>query len=270
MSLRKLALALMLPLFLMAGTLWGSGLGNAEQATAIDLSQIKAGDFVCFGHYPQSSLGTDAPPAGIENTDWVAAEDVRNKNVLTYYAIEPIVWRVLENSGGELLLLSQSILDCKPYNDTLPSVAWKDCTIRKWLNDRENDESFISRAFDVGERAAMRLSNNEVDDLLFFLSFDEADRYFADDEDRIAYNSAYSASVHSLHADYWWIRTPPGGLAGYAAYISDFGKAYSGGHHVFYIVGVRPAFRLNLSLAAFVSGDGSPADPYAARTENTL
>jgi hypothetical protein len=52
------------------------------------LRSAKVGDVITFGTYPQTSGGTDRTP---------------------------IKWRVLENSGGELFVLSESILDCKRY-----------------------------------------------------------------------------------------------------------------------------------------------------------
>lgn len=234
----------------------GSAKCEYQALNGADPSQIKAGDLVCFGRYPQSLLGTDMPLAGTENIDWVKANDVRNSDALTYYAIEPIVWRVLENSGDELFLVSEKIIDCMPYNDTLPSVAWKDCTIRKWLNDAAESGSFINRAFGESENAVIcaspEIGGGDMADPIFCLSFNEIDKYFADDADRVCYNTDYSAAIHSLHADYWWLRTPPGGADGYAAYVSDFGKAYTGGHHPFYIVGVRPALRVDLSSAGEV------------------
>lgn len=246
--------------------------GSPEPAADIDPPQIKAGDFVYFGRYPQSELGTAVPPAGAEKTDWVKANDVQNEDMLTYYAVEPIVWRVLEADDGLLFLLSENILDCRPYNTLLPCVDWKDCTIRKWLNDTTAGDSFMRAAFRADERAAICQTDNSPDnetdgggvmDQIFFLSFDEADRYFAENADRIATNTSYSAAACSLHAEYWWIRTPPGGLTGYAAYVSDYGKAYTGGHHVFYTLGVRPALRLDMTALSFVSGDGTPDHPYS-------
>lgn len=270
--------AVLLAVALLAVALFfGAVKGIPKRAAGIDPSQIKAGDFVCFGRYPQSTLGTSAPSAGTDNVDWVKANDVKNNNVLTYYVIEPIVWRVLENSGDELFLLSENIVDCIPYNTSLPSVAWENCTIRKWLNDIKESDSFINKAFNTAEKTAINFTattgdnnsgystegGNDITDQIFFLSFDDANIYFADDADRIAYNTSYSASIYFFHADYWWLRTPPGGLAGYAAYVSDYGKVYSGGHHVFYIVGVRPALKLNLSSIIFTAGDGTLVSPYS-------
>lgn len=258
---------LLLVVALFAVTLVSRSANETKKQTAgIEPSQIKAGDFVCFGRYPKSSLGTAIPSTGTENIDWVKINDAQNNDTPTYYAVEPIVWRVLENSGGELFLLSENVIDSMPYNTTLPSVAWENCSIRKWLNDTAEIGSFINKAFNIDEKAlinATAKTGDGITDQIFFLSLDEADRYFADDAERISHSTSYSASVYYFNADHWWLRTPPGGLAGYAAYVSNFGKIYSGGHHAFYVVGVRPALKINLSGAIFTSGDGTLDNPYS-------
>ena len=80
-------------------------------------------EFVEFGHYPQSADSGDATP---------------------------IEWRVLEKSGGELLLMSESILDCVRYHGTegRDNVQWQDSLIRAWLN---ND--FFNKAFGTLSKA---------------------------------------------------------------------------------------------------------------------
>ena len=59
----------------------------------------------------------------------------------------PIQWRVLRNSDGELLLLSEHILDCKRYHGEFADTSWRDCDLRRWLN-----EEFYHAAFDAAEK----------------------------------------------------------------------------------------------------------------------
>lgn len=89
-------------------------------------------DCVWFGRYPQS-----------------------DKYGRTY---EPIKWRVLSVSGNDMLLMSDQILDCRPFatyvtdrNDNDVTVTWKNSDIRKWLN---ND--FMKKAFNQKERNAIK------------------------------------------------------------------------------------------------------------------
>jgi len=57
----------------------------------------------------------------------------------------PIEWRVLQNSDGELFLLSNYILDCKRYHYENVATTWRDCDLRKWLNDEIYDTAFTAR-----------------------------------------------------------------------------------------------------------------------------
>ena len=88
------------------------------------LRTAQPGDIITFGRYSQTADGTDQTP---------------------------IPWRVLGNSGGELFLLSHYILDCKRYHAAFVEVPWRDCDLRKWLNDE-----FYTAAFDAAEQEVIK------------------------------------------------------------------------------------------------------------------
>ena len=67
----------------------------------------KPGDLLVFGRYPQTAAGADRTP---------------------------IRWRVLRNTGAELFVLSERILDAKRYHGAFADTTWRDCDLRKWLN----------------------------------------------------------------------------------------------------------------------------------------
>jgi len=107
------------------------------------------GEIITFGTYPQTADGTDRTP---------------------------IQWRVLQNSGRELFLLSATILDCKRYHGAYTDITWRDCDLRKWLND-----AFYNAAFDADEKELVkttRCTDNgedspDTDDKVFLLSVAE-------------------------------------------------------------------------------------------------
>jgi len=86
----------------------------------------KPGEIITFGTYPQTADGTDRTP---------------------------IKWRVLQNSGAELLLLSEYILDCKRYHREFVDITWRDCDLRKWLNDE-----FYNTAFNAAEKGFVKIA----------------------------------------------------------------------------------------------------------------
>ena len=119
--------------------------------------KAKPGEIITFGTYPQMAEGTD-------NT--------------------PIKWRVLENSGNELFVLSEYILDCKRYHGKSADIKWRDCVditwhdcdLRIWLNDE-----FYNKAFNSAEKEFVKVTHctgngedsPDTKDKIFLLSVSE-------------------------------------------------------------------------------------------------
>ena len=59
---------------------------------------------------------------------------------------EPIQWLVLEQQEQTALCLSRMSLDAQPYHRDGGSACWKDCSLRRWLN-----EEFLPAAFSPQE-----------------------------------------------------------------------------------------------------------------------
>lgn len=141
---------------------------------------------------------------------------------------EEIEWLVLDVKDGNALVISKYALDCMPYHNTDASMAkWKNCTIRKWLN-----EDFLDAAFSAEDKGVISVQKTVPDenidktprednhpyttyDKLFLLSNDEATYYFSSDEARVCYptqyalaNGAYTSTTTG--ACWWWIRTARG------------------------------------------------------------
>ena len=114
---------------------------------------VALGDIITFGGYPQRTDGADRTP---------------------------IVWRVLQNSDDELFLLSEYILDCRRYHNAYLDTTWRDCALRRWLND-----AFYQVAFDATEKRSIkttRCTDNgegspDTEDRVFLLSVAEVRRY---------------------------------------------------------------------------------------------
>ncbi|NBI63326.1 hypothetical protein D3Z38_09780 [Clostridiales bacterium] len=252
---------------------------EASAATAISLQNPRSDgstvtwDCVYFGHYPQSSDGSDG------------------------YNNDPIKWRVLSVNGDEALLLADKNLDAKPYNETYTDVTWETSTVRSWLNGYEasfnkdgkdyTGDNFLGKAFTSGEREAIKektIQNpnnpeygteggNDTTDKVFLLSLNQAmhPAYgFPDNTNntktREAVNTAYTASRNSYMAgegsiNGWRLRSP-GYHSGYAVGVGDGGDVHRDGAYVYTDVNaIRPALCLNLksnhwSYAGTVSSEG--------------
>ncbi len=145
-----------------------------------------------FGSYPQteivpesdgSSMGSIADPelyGKLESTVWNGSEcelegrryiripPNENRNPRARYFIrEPLLWRVLEVRDGTALLLSNTAVECEPFQEDLRDVSWENCTLRSWLNGygaaanasgkdfSDAGKNFLNAAFSSGEQKAI-------------------------------------------------------------------------------------------------------------------
>ena len=126
---------------------------------------------------------------------------------------EKIEWRVLEKNGNKVLLISKYCLENLEYHSSEINATWESCTLRSWLN---ND--FFINAFSVSERALIqrtKLGNapkeNDTEDKVFLLSYDEIRKYLVSDVERSCRATPYAISKHINTDDYgnaeWWLRT---------------------------------------------------------------
>ena len=155
------------------------------------ISGLNVGDLLYFGHYEQDNNTSNGK--------------------------EPIVWRILDkNSAGQYLIISEKVLDLKPYNTTFSSITWENSTIRSWLNGYAafyntdgtsfTSNNFINTAFTAAERAKIVSSSvpahanpshstspgNATTDKVFLLSITEANNYFSSNDDRRADTTRYA------------------------------------------------------------------------------
>lgn len=202
---------------------------NGEQDTPLE--EAKIGDVVIFGVYEQDN-------------NWFNGK-------------EPIEWIVLDKEDGRVLLLSQYVLDCKPYHKDNVDITWEGCSLRGWLNSEFYKTAFNKKQQkQIMETLIVNSDNPQGDtptpggnstyDKIFLLSLDEIGKYTGTDTERIAHPTLYA---HEEGCSYWndsesaswWLRSP-GSDADSAAYVYYHGGVYEGGNCVTYgSVGVRPA-----------------------------
>ena len=220
-----------------------------KNAAARD-AKYSVGNYVTFGHYPQTSTGTDST------------------------AIE---WLVVARDGNKALLLSRYGLDAQPYNTQLADITWEKCTLRTWLNG-----TFLNKAFTAAEQKGILLTNvdngssqgyskwstsggNNTQDRIFLLSYAEAKKYLGvtyDDskntKSRVAptdyaikqgaYTSSSNKTADGTAAGWWWLRSP-GDYRDYAAFVYNYGSL--GCSYVSNGICVRPALWIDLESGIF-------------------
>ena len=223
-------------------------------AAAVPFQSAKFGDVIAFGAYPQTAGGADRTP---------------------------VAWRVLRNSGDELFVVSEYLLDCKRYHGEYVVTTWRDCDLRMWLNSE-----FHEAAFTTAERQLIKLTrcgdngegSPDTEDRVFLLSVAEI-KDFTDPRDgnssairrrtvgtefaRAAKPDGCRLYVYDkgVEKDYiledgvrrgcswWWTRTQlqiHDGRSSRAAFIGARSNIKSYGRVDLRYYGVRPALKIRL------------------------
>lgn len=191
------------------------------------------------------------------------------------YGGEALNWTVMDvDREGVALLLCDSVIDAKPFNDVrdithirdnetedlydeLYILNWDICSLREWLNGE-----FFSTAFNSTEQARIyeseliTLKNPLTDcgdctttDKVFLLSADEARDMFDSDSARLA-NATANAKTNGVRvgavsgASSYWLRTSGESMWHAAAVNTDGTINYSGMSVETARIGVRPCVRL--------------------------
>ena len=180
---------------------------------------------------------------------------------------QPIKWRVLSVDGDDAFLMAEQVLDEKSYHDTLESITWENCSLRKWLN-----EDFLKSAFTEEEQTAIvstEVENedteyygteggNNTEDKICLLSANEANNVNYGFENNFSFPWGWgigkSAVTDTRRANKaWWLRSP--GANNYSAqYVGADGSqnGASSGELAIDVTkehGIRPVLHLNLKTS---------------------
>lgn len=224
-------------------------------------TDLKVGDVIKFGSYPQSILSDKNIIAQLEllSKDNLLGNEVSTtyggiryiKNDSRWYIFEDISWRILDVNDGKYFVQSEKVLDWQAYNSSGVSVNWNDSSLKKWLNSE-----FVDRAFEPKDE-------NLIDDYLiesnkckmFIISYDDAvnTKYgFSasasyDDQNRVSYSTSYAqAKGASSGACNWMLRSL--GIVSQVRYALSSDGCVGNCHSTKSVssrIGIRPAMVIN-------------------------
>lgn len=179
-------------------------------------------------------------------------------------------WRVLDLQSGKALLLSDKIIEKRPYHEDLNSGAsWSECSLRRYLNREFYDSFSKSEKARILETKTTTPGNiwfgteggDEVSEKIFLLSIEEVAKYFGgteqlhDRKNKInvihnRFNPARKANDENDAPGWWWLRSP-GDDPDFAAYVCADGVLHISGSLVSIAGGagggLRPALWLSFS-----------------------
>jgi len=173
-------------------------------------------------------------------------------------------WRVLDEQDGKMLLITEDIIEQRPYNADDEDVTWETCALRAYLNGEfyskfsAQEQAMIleTRNTNADNQWSGTDGGNDTMDKVFLLSIEEVVKYFGDSgqlknrpeykwwiDDQ--YNSERVAKFIN-DGSWWWLRSP-GCDQGRAAGVSLVGIVYLYGNTVTNEFDVRPALWLSLA-----------------------
>lgn len=156
-------------------------------------------------------------------------EDIKIGTLLSFGGYN---WRVLDIQNNTALIITEEIIEQRPYHDAYKDITWADCALRKYLNgefyDKFNkaDQSRIIPVINKNPDNQWYGSEGGADtrDSVFLLSLEEVCTYFGDSRSKLhnpGKNQRYwferkdennSKRIAKLqgkeYAWWWWLRSP--------------------------------------------------------------
>ena len=154
------------------------------------------------------------------------------------YENQPIEWQVLEVKDNKALLLSKHILFTMPFDKNCKG-SWNTSSLRQYLNGEFYENCFTESEKNDIISSNIKVNSGDTKDRIYLLSVDEVNKYFKNDQERIA------VSLDGCE-DWWWLRSR-GCYGNGAAYVDDDGYVNSDGYYADFVDGgVRVALQWNL------------------------
>lgn len=186
-------------------------------------------------------------------------------------------WCVLDIQNNAALIITEDIVEKRPYHNVYKDITWADCQLRKYLNSEfynkfnETDKSRIVPVLNRNLDNPWYGSNagEDTQDSIFLLDIEEVVcRYFGDSSEKLQNRSEKQKYwfqrkdennskriAKFMGYDYWWWLRSPGRSNRVAAYVhgKPGGCVGINGNSVFFRSfgperdgGVRPALWLSL------------------------
>ena len=150
-------------------------------------------------------------------------------------------WKVLDVQNDKALIITEYVIEYRPYHNELKDITWENCTLRSYLNGTfynkfsSNDKNRIldTRNSNPDNAKYGTSGGNDTVDKIFLLSIDEANKY------------SISIPQYVLTDIVYWLRSP-GDVSDGAAGIYSAGIVNYEGYFVNGNGGVRPACWITL------------------------
>ena len=198
-----------------------------------NIKQAEVGDIVEFGNYNQDNI--------LENGK------------------EGVTWVVTGIEDDKVYLLSEQIVDVKPFNEEFEDTTWENSTIREWLNNEFKQEIFTNDEQlylyektninkDLGHKNGVTDGGNDTTDEIYLLDLNEINALSLE---TIPAKATEYAKENGCFTDFgkgfWWTRSV-GSSGKHFLPVNTVGSTVSSGTNVDYAsFGIRPSVVINIS-----------------------
>ena len=114
---------------------------------------------------------------------------MKNNKIGSIISFGGYKWRVLDMKDNKALVITEYIIEQRPYHDAYKDITWADCSLRKYLNGE-----FYDKFNSTDKSRIIKIKNKNLDnqwygskggidtqDSIFLLSLEEAAcKYFGD------------------------------------------------------------------------------------------
>ncbi|MDR1559063.1 MAG: DUF6273 domain-containing protein [Clostridiales bacterium] len=186
-------------------------------------------------------------------------------------------WRVLDIQNGAALIITEYIIEQRPYHNAYVDITWADCSLREYLNGEFYDKFSAdekSRIIPIVNKTPdnewyKTTGGEDTEDRIFLLSMEEVTcKYFGDSSAKL-YNPGKNqrywferkdenngkriAKAESCEWNSWWWLRSPGRVSVKAVYVHGNGDIGIQGNNIlkgniadgYCTGGVRPALWLS-------------------------
>ena len=110
-------------------------------------------------------------------------------------------WQVLARDGDRLLLITNTTVGMRKYNDSENDISWQNSTLRTWLNGEFMEDAFTDSQRDMVQTTDVTCDDGTVvQDRCYIISADEARELFQATED-------WEINHDRTTTDNWWLRS---------------------------------------------------------------
>lgn len=136
-------------------------------------------------------------------------------------------WRVLDTQNNAALLITENIIEQRPYHDVYKDTTWADCAMRKYLNGEFYD------SFTTADKARIvsaliknadnqwygTMGGEDTTDKVFLLSIEEAVCHYFGDSSANLYH-------HRKNKRYWFERKDENNSKRTAGFVGESGRVW--------------------------------------------